>query len=246
MPKVSNYNLDNFIDTDDESCSISELLQNCNDGSKIHHDLCGDALVSQLTRLGTSPSQPSLALTYNGDVDSQSALNLLSNQIWHDGEDTATSSECLSREFHSDRMKPPNPPIMFANVPMNRIRNRSNATPEKSAATASVALPPSQSLSCSNRLQQLRNRRRSIEVKHIDSSFHLSSSRDRALSLDSSLSSNTKNSSINKESRSHQCSDKNGSVLRKRSNAEVAAAILVSLPFVLVTWFVAYLRIQSK
>lgn len=275
MPEVSIKN-DNFTDTDDdESCSISELLFMCHDGTDHNHatidestdndcfsSLCGDALASHLTQLDTtkagncgsipfSPSLPSLIHTYNGDDDSESAsLDLLYNQISHDGENTATSSECISRERHSDRVNPPEPPIMFANVLMNRICNRSNATPDKSApaasipSTSNILIPPLQSLSYSSRLQEIKARRRSIETKYSHSvQLSLSGARvgGRAPSLNFvAISSNKNDTSTKSQCPSHQCSDKNGSALQKRSNAEVVTGMLLSLPLVSVTWFLCF------
>jgi len=269
MLEVLDNKLDHFLDSDDESCSISAILQKCNVVSNHNHDkitdiysdstLCGDTLESQLTRLSASDvdhhasfpfssRRPSLAHTYDYDGDSESE-SFLSDHISDDGKNTVTP-ERLFRPLKSNCTKSPEPLIIFGNVPMNKIHDQSYDVPYKSApaasilSTSNVLSPLSQSLSRSSRFQELKVRRRFIEVKY-NHYKRVLLTRAMTPPLNFGVPSNSKNSPVKKESPSHQRSHKNESVSLKKSNAGIVIGFLIALPSVCLTWFLCFLMIYS-
>lgn len=260
-----NNELDNPIDDDDESYSVSAILQSCNVDSNYKHDyiskstdiygdssLCSDALKSHLTLLGTndfddcasvsfSSSQPSLTHTHSYDRDAESvSLDLQSNQASYDGENTVTP-EHVSCAIRSDNTKHPEPPIKFANVPTKKIKNRSHTVQYKSAPVAPTL---SLSLSRPSRLQEIKDRRRFMEDKY---NHHKHVSLTGVMTPLSNLCEprNSNNSPVKKVSSSCRFSHRNEEVLT-RSNAEIMTGSLLALPFVCLTWGLCFAILSNN
>jgi len=266
MLDIFNNKLDDTIDSDEESCSISAILQRCNinQSTDISRDssLCGHAPESQFILTSTSDvddcvsipfssSQPSLTHTYNHDGDSESgSLDLLSNQMLSDEEDTVTP-ERLVRTRSSNYTKSPEPPIMFANVPTNKIHNRSYAVSNKPALAASISSTSnlssqvSRSLSRSRRLREIKDRRRFIELKY-NHNKHVSLTRAMTPSSHFNVSNNSNNSQVKKEPPSYQCNHKNEAISLKRTNGDRVTGFLLALPFVCLSWILCFLIIYSQ